>query len=208
MQALSSRGLLGHRSNPRHGEPGGGGAAADQARGGDSAAGRPAAEQAPPRGTAACTVTPRVRARARLRPPRPARRAAAHRARSASGLPPRPPARGCWAGAGAGAAPFSRGLLVPCARSAAGRPAAPSPPLAWCCAAAAGFAIARVAAVAPRVGFSKHSEHPFFCRTKLAAWGKTDPALFYSTASFTRTKLTGPKSTGPVGRPLAVVVLV
>ena len=56
--------------------------------------------------------------------------------------------------------------------------------------------------VAPRVGFSKHSEHPFFCRTKLADWGKTDPALFYSTASFTRTKLTGPKSTGPVGRPL------
>jgi hypothetical protein len=137
-------------ANPRHGEPGGGGPAADQARGGDSAAGRPAAEQAPPRGTAACTVTPRVRARARLRPPRPARRAAAHRARSASGLPPRQPARGCWAGAGAGAAPCSRGLLVPCARSAAGRPAAPSPSLAWCCAAAAGFAIARVASVVPR----------------------------------------------------------
>ena len=134
----------GHRSNPHQGEPGGGGAAADQARGGDSAAGRPAAEQAPPRGTAACTVTPRVRARARLRPPRPARRAASHRARSASGLPPRQPARGCWAVAGADAAPSSRGMLVPCARSAAGRPVAPSPPLAWCCAAAAGFAMARV----------------------------------------------------------------
>ena len=109
-------------ATPRHGEPGGGGAAADQARGGDSAAGRPAAEQAPPRGTAACTVTPRVRARARLRPPRPARRAAAHRARSASGLPPRQPARGCWAGAGAGAAPCSRaaGALCPLRRRAAG----------------------------------------------------------------------------------------
>jgi hypothetical protein len=82
----------------------------------------------------------------RLRPPRPPR---PPRLLPASGLPTtrqlRPPARGCWAGAGADAAPSRRGLLVPCACSAAGRPAAPSPPLAWCCAAAAGFAMARVA---------------------------------------------------------------
>ena len=122
-------------------------AAQHQARGGDGAAGRPAAEQAPPRGTAACTVTPRVRARARLRPPRPARRAAAHRARSASGLPPRQPARGCWAGAGAdarrhrarGGAPWWR--LLRC--RAAGRAVA-APRLVRGCAAAAGFAMARV----------------------------------------------------------------
>ena len=58
-------------------------------------------------------------ARPRPRPPAPAAPgppSCRHRARSASGFPPRQPARGCWAGAGAGAAPCSRGLPVPCAR--------------------------------------------------------------------------------------------
>jgi len=95
------------------------------------------------RGTAACPVAPRVRARDRLRPPAPPRPFVLDgppelpRLPPAAGLPPPAPAapasRGCWASAVAGAAPSSRGLLVPCARSAAGRTAAPWPPLVFVC---------------------------------------------------------------------------
>ena len=68
-----------HRPQTARREPGTNPAAAAQPRtrrGAATAAGRPAAEQAPPRGTAACPVAPRVRDRDCLRPPAPAAPAA------------------------------------------------------------------------------------------------------------------------------------
>ena len=106
----------------------------------------------------------RARRPSRVHCPRP-RRAPAFAAPQRPPPPPRPgcaDAAGAAGAAGAGGRRQSRSQAVAVAgarrhraRGGApcpvGRPAAPSPPLAWCCAAAAGFAIAGVAAVAPRV---------------------------------------------------------
>ena len=130
----------------------------------------------------------------RLRPPRPPR---PPRLLPASGLPTtrqlRPPARGCWAGAGADAAPSRRGLLVPCACSAAGRPAAPSPPLAWCCAAAAGFAMARVASAVP--------EHERLGRWAFPCWTGFRLAKSADSCRILSLVYSGTKKKGPTTSP-------
>ena len=53
---------------------------------------------------------------------------------------------------------------------------------------------------------AKNKEHPFFSSTKLPSVWKTATALFYSTGSFSRTKLPPPIIAGPVGRPLLHVL--
>ena len=93
----------------------------------------------------------------------------------------------------ADAAPSRRGLLVPCACSAAGRPAAPSPPLAWCCAAAAGFAMARVASAVP--------EHERLGRWAFPCWTGFRLAKSADSCRILSLVYSGTKKKGPTTSP-------